>query len=274
VDTGCSLLSPAAVGSGDFGGSFLTPAGDGVFGSAYFDMPWGRELLTYQEMGGEYLIGDMVFKERSAIQAPGGGPVHGGTHASVYHPLNQWADRRVYFYFDGSNPANRTMVETAIAHWETHSDFRFTETTAGDSSVPKINFATGQMGGGCWSYVGRITTTGSQIINVDNNCGVGSTVHEIGHALGLYHEQTREDRDNYVNIDFSQIQTGFAGNYALSGGVDSGDYDFNSIMHYGSYYFAKGSEPVMTTTSGGIITPNRTTLTSCDVAGANASNPL
>ena len=39
-------------------------------------------------------------------------------------------------------------------------------------------------------------------------------------------------------------------------------------MHYGSFYFASGDQPVMTKKDGSIIEPNRRALTDCDVYGA------
>jgi hypothetical protein len=63
----------------------------------------------------------------------------------------------------------------------------------------------------------------------------GNVAHEICHALGMFHEQTRQDRSKYINIDWDNIKDDAKHNYEKydsSTGKDSGPYDFGSIMHY------------------------------------------
>lgn len=38
-------------------------------------------------------------------------------------------------------------------------------------------------------------------------------MHELGHVIGLGHEQARSDRDEYVTIDFDNIKDGMAHNF-------------------------------------------------------------
>lgn len=59
----------------------------------------------------------------------------------------------------------------------------------------------------CWSYVGDFQS--GQIVSIGERCEYKDTVeHEILHALGFYHEQSRTDRDDYVNIWWEEIIPG------------------------------------------------------------------
>ena len=60
----------------------------------------------------------------------------------------------------------------------------------------------------CCSYVGR-KGNGRQGISIGKNCDkFGIVVHEIGHTVGFWHEHTRPDRADFVNIFRENIKKG------------------------------------------------------------------
>ena len=62
-------------------------------------------------------------------------------------------------------------------------------------------------------------------------------LHEIGHAIGLCHEQTRPDRDDFVEIVWNEVNMAYESNFMKKTDtvVNARDvpYDYKSIMHYG-----------------------------------------
>ena len=68
-------------------------------------------------------------------------------------------------------------------------------------------------------------------------CRMGILVHELAHALGFWHEQSRTDRDEHVKIIQANIHPLMMRNFRKYThqltdplGVE---YDYGSIMHYG-----------------------------------------
>ena len=65
---------------------------------------------------------------------------------------------------------------------------------------------------------------------------VGVVIHDLGHAIGFFHEQSRTDRDQYVRIEWDNIKPSALDNFQRYSiwEVDSLDvpYDYSSIMHY------------------------------------------
>ncbi|XP_068116000.1 embryonic protein UVS.2-like [Hyperolius riggenbachi] len=92
---------------------------------------------------------------------------------------------------------------------------------------------------GCWSYVGRMGN-GAQMISLVSGCMTsGSVQHELNHALGFFHEQSRSDRDGYVIINTQNIQPGMATNFKKFNTFNQGlAYDYGSVMHYPSNAFS------------------------------------
>lgn len=60
----------------------------------------------------------------------------------------------------------------------------------------------------CYSSVGN-RHVGKQQLSIGKNCDcLGTVEHEFLHALGFWHEQSRADRDDYVNIMWDHITPG------------------------------------------------------------------
>ena len=61
--------------------------------------------------------------------------------------------------------------------------------------------------------------------------------HEIGHAIGLFHEQMRHDRDKYVTVHKGNIMDRYERQFDVMKQDEYKDfskpYDYLSIMHYG-----------------------------------------
>ena len=162
------------------------------------------------------------------------------TSASQLFPVGE----AVNYYVASPLSASDARIADAVRDWEAKTCFRFTQCTSTSSCpIPYMYF---QSGGGCSSPIGK-RAAGVNSITLASACSAGNAMHEIGHSLGLSHEQTRKDRDNYIEVDMSQVSSGLENNFNKNGASarDLGQYDYGSIMHYGANSFRIGSKPTI-----------------------------
>uniref|UniRef100_A0A8C6V528 Metalloendopeptidase n=1 Tax=Neogobius melanostomus TaxID=47308 RepID=A0A8C6V528_9GOBI len=102
-------------------------------------------------------------------------------------------------------------------------------------------------------YEGERTYIKGQILSLGRGCDHKAVIeHELLHALGFYHEQSRTDRDDYVDIWLDQVTPGLEHNFNKYNDDFITDqntpYDYESVMHYRPFSFNKNeSIPTITT---------------------------
>ena len=95
----------------------------------------------------------------------------------------------------------------------------------------------------CSSSVGRVG--GRQAILGDPTCSVGTLVHEMGHAMGLWHVQQDASANAFVELKLSRMDPSRrSNNMPIFATRTVGGYDYNSIMHYSRTSFSAFADRV------------------------------
>lgn len=185
---------------------------------------------------GTYLEGDILIPKRSLIMKNG-----------VTSQSSRWPNGIVPYEIRGNfNARDMSHIEHAINEYHRRTCIRFVPRT---NEQDYISIVSGNSG--CWSSVGRVG--GAQEVNLQSpGCLTkpGTAMHELMHALGFLHEQNREERDQYVAIQYQNIQSKAVSNFdraakTLAFGVP---YDYGSVMHYSANAFSTNGRPTIIAT--------------------------
>ncbi|KAK6760181.1 hypothetical protein RB195_021611 [Necator americanus] len=143
-----------------------------------------------------------------------------------------WSQGIKYSFHKRANKKLRDAFKRAAEAWQRDTCVNITEDD--NESGDRVVVAGAPF---CASYLGK--RGGKQVIFLSGFCETfRSAAHELGHTLGLFQQESREDRDDYVkivteNLEPNQVYMAFKQSQ-YTNNVSGIGYDFGSIMQAGA----------------------------------------
>ncbi|XP_053301803.1 low choriolytic enzyme-like isoform X2 [Pleuronectes platessa] len=123
---------------------------------------------------------------------------------------------------------------------------------------------------GCASLLG--TVGDKQVVSLQRSGCIqrGIIQHEVLHALGFYHEHTRSDRDQYVKINWENIDKyNFINFRKMDTDNLNTPYDYTSVMHYGRTAFGRRAETITPIPNRSVAIGQRSGMSRIDILRIN-----
>jgi hypothetical protein len=227
-----------------------------------------RDIIYEKQNGYAVVEGDILIAPLVKLD-----PQNNAPHALILEKIGgyRWPQGIVPFEIDPDLPLpNKLAALSAMELWQKHTHVKFVELNARNRRQYQDYLLFVPIEGTtCSSYVGK--QSGPQVVRLSPRCATMNTAHEIGHALGLWHEQSRADRDSYIQIVWENINEHYMYNFNqhISDGEDYGDYDYQSIMHYTAHAFSKNGKPTIVPLQENVEIGQRDHLSLKDIAAVN-----
>ncbi|GMT06022.1 hypothetical protein PENTCL1PPCAC_28196, partial [Pristionchus entomophagus] len=136
-----------------------------------------------------------------------------------------------YAFAPGFPTQFHQVVLDGMAFWEQRTCAKFRLATPSDVNAIVFNHDAN----GCSSMIGRLPRRRQQLNLAAPGCMTVTIVaHELSHAFGTLHVQSRSDRDQFIQIDFSNIIRGQEHNFRMEPRLSTYGlpYEFGSMQHY------------------------------------------
>jgi hypothetical protein len=229
---------------------------------------WRGRPVTYEVVNGKAIYqGDILLEHVSPRMAqatfapPKTGP--GSDSMTVAYSQYLWPTvsgvATVYYAIDANSDPNATpTINAAIAQF--NLDFpgliQWVPWNSEDPQSP--NYVDIDMSGDDYSATCEASegyeAIPAQPMTGSFLCTEGTILHEMGHVIGLWHEQSRSDRDTYVTVNYQNLIKGSRFNFDIvqDNVQNLTFYDYASLMQYPAFSFTRNGGPAIETIPAGM----------------------
>ena len=137
----------------------------------------------------------------------------------------------------------------------------------GQTNYIDFNFDSSNTSGVCEAFEGMVG--GEQVVGGSGSCTVATILHEMGHTVGVWHEQSRPDRATYVNVNYGAVIKASRSNFDIISDNEQelSPYDYASVMEYPAFSFSRNGEPCIETIPAGMPLSNPNGYSAADIDG-------
>lgn len=223
-------------------------------------LPQGTATCRVQ--GDRCIIGGDAY-----VDLPAETPVAARSAGAYDNAVTLWPNGTIRYFYASATAEQKTVIRAQMNKWQVGTGIKFTEsTTRTNALVITVNIIQQDLGGN--ASLGKTPNPTLNLYSID----APVVLHELGHVIGLTHEQERTDRESYMKLNKAAIslsqtcQDYYLLDYPNVWAAPVGTFDYASVMIYSSSQCAaSASTPVVTKPDGSSI-PYNTAISAGDIA--------